>query len=114
VAYIRAHPKLFFWNTVERVFAFWSGRRSGLVYGVTLLNACGLVGLGVLWRRSHYYAVVFGLPLLVYPLPFYLTHAEVRYQHTIQPMLTVLAAFVLCSRSKVNRHRTLLPAVEAP
>jgi hypothetical protein len=62
---------------------------------VTLLNISGLAGLWVLARRHPQQAMIYGLPLLVYPLPFYVTHADLRYQHPIQPLLTVLAAFLL-------------------
>jgi 4-amino-4-deoxy-L-arabinose transferase-like glycosyltransferase len=96
INYIRANPDVFVRNTVERIFRFWSGGLSGLVYGVTFLNVSGLAGLWVFARRHSKRAIIYGLPLLIYPLPFYVTHADLRYQHPIQPLLAVLAAFLLC------------------
>ena len=42
-------------------------------------------------------AVLFVLPLMVFPLPYYITHAEFRYRLVIDPLLTILAAYALTS-----------------
>ena len=42
-------------------------------------------------------AVLFLLPLMVFPLPYYITHAEFRYRLVIDPLLTILAAYALTS-----------------
>ena len=96
IAYMRANTKLFAWNTLSRILGFWSGGSNGFLYGVTLLNVAGLAGLWVLGRRHSEYAIIYGTPLLFYPLPFYVTHADLRYQHPIQPLLAVLTALLLC------------------
>jgi hypothetical protein len=40
-------------------------------------------------------AALFLLPLLVFPLPYYITHAEFRYRLVVDPLLTILAAYAL-------------------
>jgi hypothetical protein len=35
------------------------------------------------------------LPLLLFPIPYYITHAEFRYRLNIDPVLTVLAAYAV-------------------
>jgi hypothetical protein len=35
------------------------------------------------------------LPLLLFPLPYYITHAEFRYRLVIDPILTILAAYAV-------------------
>jgi hypothetical protein len=37
-------------------------------------------------------AALFLLPLLLFPLPYYITHAEFRYRLVVDPLLTILAA----------------------
>jgi hypothetical protein len=37
-------------------------------------------------------AVLFLLPLMIFPLPYYITHAEFRYRLVIDPVLTILGA----------------------
>jgi hypothetical protein len=40
-------------------------------------------------------ALLFTLPLLIFPLPYYITHAEFRYRLVIDPLLTILAAYAV-------------------
>jgi hypothetical protein len=40
-------------------------------------------------------ALLFSLPLLFFPLPYYITHAEFRYRLVIDPLLTILGAYAL-------------------
>jgi hypothetical protein len=35
------------------------------------------------------------LPLLLFPVPYYVTHAEFRYRLNIDPLLTVVAAYAI-------------------
>jgi hypothetical protein len=35
------------------------------------------------------------LPLLLFPLPYYITHAEIRYRLNIDPLMTILAAYAV-------------------
>jgi hypothetical protein len=41
------------------------------------------------------FAVLMALPLLLFPLPYYITHAEFRYRLNIDPLLTLLAAYAV-------------------
>jgi len=43
---------------------------------------------------------LFLLPLLLFPLPYYITHAEFRYRLVVDPLLTVLAAYAVSSMGK--------------
>jgi hypothetical protein len=50
------------------------------------------------------FAMLMALPLLLFPLPYYITHAEFRYRLNIDPILTILAAYAvtqLASRAYV-------------
>jgi hypothetical protein len=46
-------------------------------------------------KRRVRLAVLFLLPLIVFPLPYYITHAEFRYRLVVDPLLTILAAYAL-------------------
>ena len=35
------------------------------------------------------------LPMLIFPLPYYITHAEFRYRLNLDPLMTILAAYAL-------------------
>ncbi len=103
-AYIRAYPLVFLRMTTVRTIRFWMGTGSeggSIFFAVhALLTTClGLVGMVSLWRTRRYrLGLLFLLPLLLFPLPYYVTHAEFRYRLVIDPLLTILGAFAVTSR----------------
>jgi 4-amino-4-deoxy-L-arabinose transferase-like glycosyltransferase len=96
-SFIRDHPAQFLSNTLKRIGRFWFIGLNGLIYLVAPLAAFGIAGLAIALRRKVPAAGMFGIILLVYPLPYYLTHPDMRYQHPIQPLLAVLAAVAVCA-----------------
>jgi 4-amino-4-deoxy-L-arabinose transferase-like glycosyltransferase len=97
-SYIRAHPAEFLRLSSIRFVRFWSGTGSeggSTLFAIhALLTSClGAVGMwGLLQRRRLNVAALFLLPLLLFPLPYYITHAEFRYRLVVDPLLTILAA----------------------
>jgi hypothetical protein len=100
-ASIEARPGAFVRLTAVRVARFWSG--TGTEHGsawfpfhAMLTTSLGSLGLLQLWRRGRSaLATLFLLPLLLFPLPYYLTHAEFRYRLVIDPLLTMLSGAVI-------------------
>jgi Dolichyl-phosphate-mannose-protein mannosyltransferase len=95
--YIRGHPGAFIRLSAERVAQFWTGAGFAVNSGVVELHAVmtsllGLTGLAVLYQRRRPLAMLFLLPLVVFPLPYYITHAEVRFRLVLDPLLTILSA----------------------
>jgi hypothetical protein len=97
--YIRARPGTFLKLSARRAYRFWAGTGNvdaPAVYEIhalltTLLGGSGLI---LLWgMRRQGLAVLMGLPLLLFPLPYYVTHAEFRYRLDIDAILTILAAY---------------------
>jgi hypothetical protein len=102
--YIRTHPDEFIKLSAERVARFWTGAGFAVNSGVVELHAVltsllGLAGLAALWRRRRVKdrgrALLFLLPLLVFPLPYYITHAEFRFRLVLDPLLTILGAYAI-------------------
>lgn len=100
-AYILAHPGTFLQLSTTRLFRFWTGTGSkdGSVFFAihsVLTTALGLLGVWRLVKRRYIsLAVLFLLPLILFPLPYYITHAEFRYRLVIDPLLTILAAYAV-------------------
>ena len=96
--HIRTHVGDFLRLSAIRFVRYWTGtgNQHGSVIFAThaVLTTFGaLIGLGCLWqRRSIRLAVLFLLPLIVFPVPYYITHAEFRYRLVVDPLLTILAA----------------------
>jgi hypothetical protein len=102
--YIRSRPGEFVRLSADRVARFWTGAGLAVNSGVVELHAVltsllGLAGLAGLWRRRRVKdrgrAVLFLLPLLVFPLPYYVTHAEFRFRLVLDPLLTILCAYAI-------------------
>ena len=100
-AYINSHRGWFIDMTARRIVRFWSGtgnQNSSLAFPIhALLTTCfGFAGLVLAWRRGQPdFVALAALPLLLFPVPYYITHAEFRYRLNIDPLLTVLAAYAI-------------------
>jgi 4-amino-4-deoxy-L-arabinose transferase-like glycosyltransferase len=100
-AYVRAHPGDFLRLSATRVVRFWSGAGSELNSGIVELHAVltsllGLLGLAALCRESRTTALLFLLPLLLFPLPYYITHPDFRFRLLLDPLVTILSAYAVC------------------
>jgi hypothetical protein len=102
-AYIRAHPAQFVGLSTIRFVRFWMGIGNKDGSAIFFLHALVTTSLGLigLWRllRAHRVrlAILFLLPLILFPLPYYITHAEFRYRLVIDPLLTILGAYAICA-----------------
>jgi hypothetical protein len=97
--YIWEHPGIFVGMTLRRLFRFWTGTGNSpgspfYAIHAVLTSVLGIMGIVFLYRRRKLaFAALVGLPLLLFPLPYYITHAEFRYRLVIDPILTILAAY---------------------
>jgi hypothetical protein len=102
-AYIEAHPLEFLKRSGVRFIRFWTGNgnKDGsfiFVFHAVLTTTLGAIGLWRLFHTGRYrLAILFSLPLVFFPLPYYITHAEFRYRLVIDPLLTILAGYALTS-----------------
>jgi hypothetical protein len=114
--YVRAHPGIFIDMTARRIYRFWTGTggpgREALweIHAVTtsLLGFAGLIL--VYFKRTRALAVLFVLPMLLFPLPYYITHAEFRYRLNIDPLMTILAAFAVSQLDSAMNRRAAAKA----
>lgn len=115
--YIRSHPGIFLEMTARRFYRFWAGTgnlSSSFTYEIhaMITTILGFAGLVLVYRRrSRAFAVLMALPLILFPVPYYLTHAEFRYRLNIDPILTVLAAFAVTQMAAAwSRRKAQVPA----
>jgi hypothetical protein len=98
--WIQNNPLRFAHLTTKRIWYFWVGgvdRKSllRLTYYTPLL-LLGLSGLWIGFRRRDLTPI--WLFTLVYPLPYYITHAETgRYSYPIEPFVVSLASIQLAT-----------------
>lgn len=104
-AFIEAHPGTFLRLTGRRFVHFWTTDTDGSVAPATALSLCALAGLLLVWRQRKGLRT-YAVPLLLLPLPYYITHADARFRHTLDPFLAILAAY--CVRSAFAEARSRL------
>jgi hypothetical protein len=98
-----------FWTGMDSPFKTFRETDSTLVRGVLLcsfLTAVGaFFGIVALWRRRS--AVSFPLAVfpVIFPCLYYVTHADLRYRHPIDPLLCLLTAIAAESVWELSRAR---------
>jgi 4-amino-4-deoxy-L-arabinose transferase-like glycosyltransferase len=110
--FIASHPLLFVQMTAARMARFWLGTGSsgGSIFFPlhgTLTFVLGACGLWLLFRRKKGLALLLAVPLLLFPLPYYVSHAEFRFRLVIDPILTLLGAYAVVELSRMQRERRL-------
>jgi hypothetical protein len=112
-AWIRAHPAEFLRLTGLRVVQFWLGPVGDLpaalgISVLTLLSAAGVwrswPGLTALQRA----AIV--IPLLTYPLVYYVVGFEARYRQPVDGLALLLAGAALVARPPGAPNRPASPS----
>jgi 4-amino-4-deoxy-L-arabinose transferase-like glycosyltransferase len=110
--YIRVHPTWFAWMTFRRIVymwtGFWSFDRAYLkeepldppnIFVDTTMTILGLIGLWRVFKRDSALAVRFAIVLLVFPLPYYISHPETYYFRPVDPLIVILAAVTIAGGS---------------
>lgn len=106
MAHISTHPGAFAYACARRVVRFWTGFWSFSssyladealdvpnVPFCTLLTIMTFLGMSTLLAQHRRVALCFLAALLIFPLPYYLTHASMDYRQPIEPEIVVLIAF---------------------
>jgi Dolichyl-phosphate-mannose-protein mannosyltransferase len=116
-SFMASHPGLELRLAGRKFAAFWTGMESPLktfretdsvlIRGILLcsfLTAVGaFFGIVVLWRRRS--AMTFPLAVfpVIFPCLYYVTHADLRYRHPIDPVLCLLTAIAAMSAWELVR-----------
>lgn len=103
--FIRSYPGYFGWLTAKRVIYTWTGFWSTdpvyrknepfqfpNTFFCTAVSVLAFLGLRHLWREKNPWTAVYVIPLLIYPIVFYITHPGIDYRHPIDPMMVILVA----------------------
>ena len=114
LGYIKAHPGLYVWRSMRHVVFLWTGFWSFQsdylrmepfdpenIVVTTTISILAMFGLRRLFRREHsaHNAALFAIVLVVYPLPYYLSHVDPGFRHPIDPLVILLASSALLRRS---------------
>jgi hypothetical protein len=69
----------------------------------------GIAGLILIYRdkRIREFAILMAIPMVLFPLPYYITHAEFRYRLNIDPLMTILAAYAITQLDSAMARRAV-------
>ncbi len=109
IEWMLANPTRVLELSLRRFIGIWTGSltplndflkvRSFLVRSVLILNLLAAIGalFGIvrLFRKGREYVFPIAVFPIVFPLPFYLTQALLRYRHPIDPVMMLLCAVAL-------------------
>ncbi len=108
-AYIKANPGEFLRKSWSRVVDTWSAREDSWADGwiaalhfsredVWLCSAFSVVtlaGLLLALRGIGAESLPPAMCLMVFPIPYYITHTALRYRHPIDPLMTIFAVYAV-------------------
>jgi hypothetical protein len=91
---VRSNPVAFWRLTEKRAVAFWAEPQQLWPYSLLLFLAT-FGGVIESVRRGKRW-IEFLSVLLLYPLPYYVTHAFARFRYPIEPLMYALAGYFAC------------------
>jgi hypothetical protein len=109
VAYIEAHPGEFIRRSGGRVLDTWSAKEDAWTDGwivafhlsrediwfCSAFSLLSFAGLLLALRNRGMESLPLALFLIVFPIPYYITHMMMRYRHPIDPLMTIFAVYAL-------------------
>jgi 4-amino-4-deoxy-L-arabinose transferase-like glycosyltransferase len=103
VAFVKAHPGFFAVATARRVLRFWTGywsfQPSYLKYEpfdlpnvpfCLFLLYCMIRGMARWWRQDWKAVLPYLIAVIVFPIPYYLTHSSMDYRQPLEPLMIIL------------------------
>jgi hypothetical protein len=102
---VASHPVRYLGQTLRRMLYSWtelwnfppawnldgSGVPDALTY--SFISLLAFIGLARAIRHSWQDAMCLMIPLIFFPVVYYLTHEDVRYRHPIDPIVVIFAVY---------------------
>jgi 4-amino-4-deoxy-L-arabinose transferase-like glycosyltransferase len=122
ITFIKAHPGTFLKNSFDRFVDNWAGTydshvdpwiltlhlSSADVWFCSAFSLISFAGMILAWQVNLPDSLPLALCLLLFPIPYYLTHTELRYRHPIDPFMTLFTVYALVRVCSALRRRVTL------
>ena len=109
IAFIETHPRVFLRNVSARFEDTWAAtydsREEPWIFVLHLsrmdvwfclsFSTLSFVGMMLAWRANGRDCWPLAMCLLVFPIPYYITHSALRYRHPIDPFLTLFTTYAI-------------------
>jgi 4-amino-4-deoxy-L-arabinose transferase-like glycosyltransferase len=122
MAYILSHPRTFLKNLFDRVVDNWAATYDSKVdpwipmlhlskadvWFCSAFSVLSFAGMILALRGNFLDSLPLAMSLLLFPVPYYITHTGLRYRHPIDPFMAIFTVYALFGfLSAVRRQRTL-------
>lgn len=115
IAFIETYPREFLKNVSDRFEDTWSATYDSRVdpwvkilhatqvniwfcLGFSVFSVAGMIlALGTNWQN----ALPPAMALLLFPIPYYITHTALRYRHPIDPFMTIFTVYAIARLRRV-------------
>lgn len=127
IAYIKTHPKEFLKTTWNRILDTWSAKDDSLADGwimalhlrsqdillCSFFSVFSFAGLLLALRTRGMEVLPLVLCILLFPIPYYISLAEMRYRHPIDPFLTIFAVYAVACLWRAITPRPAMEPLQA-
>src|ERR1700676_260101 len=128
MAYIRSHPRTFLKNVRDRVVDNWAATYDSKVdpwipmlhlskadvWFCSVFSVLSLAGMILALRANFMDSLPLAISLLLFPIPYYMTHTVLRDRHPIDPFLAIFTMYALFRFYSAFGRRTALGESETP
>jgi 4-amino-4-deoxy-L-arabinose transferase-like glycosyltransferase len=109
IAFIRAHPKRFLQLSFERFVDTWAATYDSTVdpwihvfhlekadvWFCSIFSILALAGILLALEGRIWDSLPLIICMVIFPIPYYITHTAIRYRHPIDPVMTILAVYAI-------------------
>jgi hypothetical protein len=117
-AAIQADPTRFAGLCLLRAGRFWAGimpsNSSKLITAeISITTVLAAAGLVFLWRNRSMARSLLTAPFFLYPLPYYLTHADIRFRLVLEPIALMMSVYAVQCFIEMRKQRARLRAANS-
>lgn len=92
--YIASNPLQFLRLDAKRFWQFWSLSQDGAAPSTIPMVLLAIAGLVILSHRRDL-IILFLIPLILYPMPYYITHVYARFVWVVEPLILILTGYAV-------------------
>jgi hypothetical protein len=119
IAFIKAHPQAFLKNSFDRFVDNWAATYDSRndawipmfhlsradVWFCSVFSLLSFAGMILGLRANFPGSLPLAMCLLVFPIPYYITHTALRYRHPIDPFMTIFTVYAIIRLCSALRGR---------
>lgn len=92
IQYVQTHPAEFLRRTWMRIISFWTVPQG---VGMWLVSVGAFIGLGLAIKKLRAKVMPLAIPMIFFPLVYYLVWAFPKHRHPIEPAILLLFAYAV-------------------